>query len=490
MAFYSCDNYLDINDSPNNPTSDLINPKLGLSAAITKPYRAHTRTANQLGNVWMNNWGGNVNQYTSAYSTEYSLQLGNNFYNGIWDNYYLNTANLTNIINYNSADYDDHKAIAKIMKSYFFQQLVDLYGDIPYSQAHIAGLLNPAYDDDKDVYRSLYTQLDEALALIDGTHPATSIAVGAEDPVFAGDMDMWKKFANTLKLRLLIRESVLAETDAASATYLNSKFTELASASFMTTDVVINPGYSDGNNNQQNPFYNLFGLDTAGNPGTSAQVVVATQHAVEFLNGTEPNTTFDNRISKLYKPITGGSYVGVIQGNQGAGNVPPALSFLGNGLLVSSDQDGYLMTAAESYFLQSEAVVRGYLTGNAKSLFQTGIQSSFDLLGVGASAAGYIASSDALPGIGWDGTANKIEAIMTQKWVALNGINGIESYIEYTRTGFPATSVSTVAITPTGDLPKRLMYPTSELTGNSANVPSISLAQIFTQGPFWYVPAN
>lgn len=488
MAFYSCDNYLDINDSPNNPTSDLINPKLGLSAAITRPYRTDTRIANQLGNVWMNNWGANVNQYTSAYSTEYSLQLGNNFYNAIWDNYYVNTANLTNIINYNSTDYDDHKAIAKIMKTFFFQQLVDLYGDIPYSEAHKAGVLNPTYDDDKDVYRNLYMQLDEATAIIDGTHPVTTIAVGAEDPVFAGDMAMWKKFANTLKLRLLIRESVLAETDAASATYLNSKFAELASATFITTNVVVNPGYTNGSNNTQNPFYNLFGLDSGGNPGASAQVVVATKHAVEFLNGTEPNTTFDNRISKLYKPITGGSFVGVVQGTQGAGNVPPALSFLGSGLIVASEQDGYLMTASESYFLQSEAVVRAYLAGDAKALFQSGIQASFDLLGVGASGAGYIASSNALLGIGWDGTPNKIQAIMTQKWVALNGINGIESYIEYTRTGFPATSVSTVAITPTGDLPKRLLYPTSELTGNSANVPNVALSQIFTQGPFWYVP--
>ena len=147
-----------------------------------------------------------------------------------------------------------------------------------------------------------------------------------------------------------------------------------------------------------------------------------------------------------------------------------------------------MLTASESYFLQAEAVVRSYLTGNAKALFQSGIQASFDLLQVSASGAGYIAASDGLDGIGWDGSPNKIQAIMTQKWIALNGINGIESYIEYTRTGFPATAVSTVAITPTGDLPKRLLYPTSELTGNSANVPNVSLSQIFTQGPFWYVP--
>ena len=487
MTFYSCDNYLDVNDSPNNPTASLVNPKLSLSASISRPYRNITITANELGNVWMNSWGGNVNQITSAYSTEYSLQLNNDFNSTIWNNLYLNTANLQNIINYDSVEYDNHKAIAKIMKTYYFQYIVDLYGDIPYSEAHDAANLNPKYDDDVAVYRALYTQLDEAIALINAA-PVVTIAVGDEDPIFFGDMEMWKKFANTLKLKLLVRESTLAQSNSDSAAYLTQKFASLASASFITSDVIINPGYNGGSNNQQNPFYSVYGLDTAGNPGTRRQVVVATKHAVEFLNGIEPNTTFDNRISKLFTPITGGAYVGVTQGLQGAGNVPLSLSSLGTGLVVSSAQDGFIMTASESYFLQSEAVFRNYLSGDAKALFQSGIQSSFDLLGVPASAAAYIATSNTINGIGWDGSANKIQAIMTQKWVALMGINGIESYIEYVRTGFPATGVSTVAITPTGKLPKRLLYPTSELVGNSANVPSLSLSQAFNQGAYWSAP--
>lgn len=487
MTFYSCDNYLDINDSPNNPTADLVNPKLALSAAISRPYRTFATTANELGNVWMNNWGGNVNQYTSAYSTEYSLQLDNDFYSGVWNNLYVFTANLQNIIDYNSEEYNDHKAIAKIMKTFYFQYLTDLYGDLPYTNAHDPSILSPSYDDDQAVYRSLYSQLDEAIVLID-TAPLNTIAVGDEDPVFYGDMMMWKKFANTLKMKLLIRESVRAESNADSQTYLNQKFASLAGEEFITTDVTINPGYNNGSNNQQNPYYAVYGFDTAGNPGTRKQVVVATEHAVKFLTGNEPNTVFDNRVSKLYAPISGSTYAGVIQGNQGAGNVPPALSFLGTGLVSSSEQDGYLMMASESYFIQSEAVYRGYMSGDAKSLFQSGIQASFDLLGVSASGAGYIASSNNTLGLGWDGTPNKIQAIMTQKWVALNGVNGIESYIEYVRTGFPATGVSTVAITPTGKLPKRLLYPTSELTGNTANVPSLTLSQAFNQGAFWYVP--
>ncbi|GEC77502.1 SusD/RagB family nutrient-binding outer membrane lipoprotein [Flavobacterium aquatile] len=485
-TFYSCDNYLDINDSPNNPTSNLVNPKLGLSAAITRPYRTFTLNSNQLGNIWMNNWTGNVNQITGAYATEFSLQIGNNFYNPIWDNYFLLTVNLQNIINYDSADYDNHKAIAKIMKTFYFQHLVDIYGDIPYSEAHVKGILTPAYDDDLSVYRNLYTQLDEAIALIENSSAnANTIAVGAEDPVFAGDMTGWVKFANTIKLRLLIRESGYAATNAESATYLASKYAELASATFITEDVTVNPGYSNASNDQINPFYFTYGLDAAGNPGTSAQVVVATKHAIDFLSGNLPNTIPDVRISKIYAPVSGSTYVGNVQGVE-APIAPPAISRLGNGLLVGPDQDGYLMTASESYFLQSEAVWRGSLAGDAKALFESGIQASFDLLGVPASGASYIANSNSVNGLGWDASTNKLQAIMTQKWVALNGINGLESFIEFTRTGFPATGVSTVANFPS--LPKRLLYPTSELTGNTANVPNVTLSQIFTQGAFWDVP--
>lgn len=485
-TFYSCDNYLDINESPNNPTSSNINPKLGLSAAITRPYRTLTINSNQLGNVWMNNWAGNVNQITGAFGTEFSLQLGNNFYSGIWDNYYITTANLQNIINFNSADYDNHKAIAKIMKTFFFQHLVDVYGDIPYTEAHNAAILNANYDDDLSVYRNLYTQLDEAIALIENSSSnANTIDVGAEDPVFAGDMTGWVKFANTIKLRLLIRESGYAATNAESASYLASKYAELASATFITEDVTVNPGYNDGSDAQINPFYFTYGFDAAGNPGGSNQVVVATKHAIDFLSGNLPNTIPDVRISKLYAPVSGSTYVGNVQGVE-APVAPAALSKLGNGIVVGPDQDGYLMTASESYFLQSEAVWRGSLAGDAKALFESGIQASFDLLGVPASGASYIANSNSVNGLGWDASTNKLQAIMTQKWVALNGINGLESFIEFVRTGFPATGVSTVAIYP--NLPKRLLYPTSELTGNSANVPNVSLSQIFTQGAFWYVP--
>merc|ERR1712210_97784 len=135
-----------------------------------------------------------------------------------------------------------------------------------------------------------------------------------------------------------------------------------------------------------------------------------------------------------------------------------------------ASQDGVLFSAAESFFLQSEAVFRGYIAGDAKGLFQDGIRSSFDQLGIADQAEAYITNSDGVDEIGWDGSANKIEAIMTQKWIATNGINAIESFIDMNRTNFPEVPL---AINAQRDKkPTRLLYPSSESIANAANKPA------------------
>jgi len=93
---------------------------------------------------------------------------------------------------------------------------------------------------------------------------------------------------------------------------------------------------------------------------------------------------------------------------------------------------------------------------------------------------------NAVSGKGYTASTNKIQAIMYQKSIALCNTNGVEAWIEYTRTGFinniPMPMGST---SPTGKKPLRLMYPTSELASNSANVPAESIADVFNIGPFW-----
>ncbi|MCW1147391.1 SusD/RagB family nutrient-binding outer membrane lipoprotein [Flavobacterium lacisediminis] len=482
LAFFSCDNYLDINENPNQATESNVNPKLTLAAVQTASYSPLVRRMNELGSVFMNQWGPNVNSFTGGYAEEFGITMSNNFYEDIWTSVYRSTYEYSNIINYPSANYDNHKAIAKIMKSFYFQYLVDIYGDIPYSQAHL-GTANafPAYDDDQAIYRDLIVQLDSAINMINNA-PSTTVQVGGEDVMLGGDMSTWVKFANTLKLRILLRQATKAETDAATATYLADQFAAL-DQNFINVDLTINPGYSNAKDSQQNPWINMmWELNLNASGGRVERNTFRFRKASDYI-ANELNNSADPRRSRLFT-TTSGNVVGVVQGSPTA---PTTISSFGPGLMVEHSQDGYVMLLAESLLLQAEAAHRGFISGDPQALFDQAIQASCAMLGVtSTNADNYIANINGTDGKGYAASTDKIQAIMYQKSIALCSINGLESWIEYTRTGYINNIPMPLGATsPTGQKPMRLMYPTSELASNSANVPALSVNQSFTTAPFW-----
>lgn len=489
--FTSCENYLDVNEDPNNPLSEIVNPEIVLAATQVYTYNCLAGTSvannpnifqdnmNQLGNLMMNNWTRDVGASNSSYYfNEHTYNVTSDFYAGIFENLMLRTSNYTFIQKTERPGYDHYKAIAKILKTFYFQYLVDLYGDIPYSQAHLRGEnLTPAYDDDLAIYRDLYIQLDEAISLIDNA-PDGTINPGSNDVMLNGNMDLWKKLANTLKLRLLIRES----ERTASASYISTKMNELqtSGAEFLgpNDNIKINPGYS-ATANQQNGFASLF-LTTNNTFKNNWSSTGATKYTITYLFNTN-----DTRIGRIYSATSAGpnTYDGHQQGDVLNTSTNYPVSHVGPGLLTNSSQDGIVFTAAESLLLQAEAVQRGYLSGSAKDLYESGITESFKLLGLTSTdASNYYSQSFNL--VSWDNSSNKIEAIINQKWIALNGINGGETWIENTRTGYPNhVPLSTVATTATR--PIRLLYPSSEIAGNTANVPQQNESDAFTSKIFW-----
>ncbi len=481
----SCDNYLDVNEDPNNPSSEIVSPEIVLAATQVYTYNVlagsvnNPANMNQLGNLMMNNWTRDVGASNSSYYfNEHTYNVTSDFYAGIFEDLFLRTSNYTFIQKIERTGYDNYIAISKILKTYYFQYLVDMYGDIPYSQAHLRGEnLTPVYDDDFAIYRDLYVQLEQAIALIDNA-PAGTINPGSNDVMLQGNMTMWKKFANTLKLRLLLRES----QRSASASYIATKMAQLQSsgATFLgpNDNVKINPGYSP-TTNQQNGFASLF-LNTNDAFVNNWSSTGATLYTVNYLQGTN-----DTRIGRIYSATSAGpgTYNGHQQGDVLNTSTNYPVSHVGPGLLTSSSQDGIVFTATESLLLQAEAVQRGFLSGSAQNLYETAITESYKLLGLtAAQATTYYSQSFNL--VGWNSSANKIEAIINQKWIALNGINGGETWIENTRTGYPAhVPLSTVA--PGTSRPIRLLYPSSEIAGNTANVPQQTESQAFTSPVFW-----
>lgn len=521
LFFNSCsDDYLDVNKNVNEAYNNQLTPKDRLSAAETVIYRTQANTMNRFGNLMMNAWAGNVYFYASPYGDEFRMRADAQFYDDIWDNLYLGVANYQAIIDSPvAANYPHHVAIAKIMKAYYMQMIVDLYNDAPYSEAFKGQAnKNPKYDKGKDIYKGLMGELNQALTLLNQTPASTSYnLVANEDPIFAAtsaDVSNWRKMANTVKLKMLVRLSNC--TDPEVITWRDAELQVLAplttnpTNNFINADVRINPGYTSASAVQRNPFYQAYGrVDIDANDlNTNFRVTFASDHIVKSLRGLTPETSgvIDSRLTRLFVAngieapnISPGNYNGQVQGaNQVPGATEGDFATLGLFMLFNSGTNtasvlsalpGYILTVSEVKFLQAEAatVYPATMAFNAQTSFNEGVTQSFVTFGSTATAAtSYLSAIATKPGIGWNASTNKIQAIQYQKWIALTNINPTETFISYTKTGYPVLPMPIGSYYPTR--PKRLMYPQSEYISNTANVPNPGLDdmyQINAYSPFW-----
>jgi hypothetical protein len=474
LLLSSCsEDFLDVNTDPNNPTT--VSPDLLLPVGLK--YSSFTsernRGQNTLGNMLMQNWS--QSDGYSWYNDEFSYLVTSSFYDQIWDYTYLNALKQYNDLTQSteSPEFGYYNAIGEIMKAYHFGILVDTYGDIPYFEAlQRGGNPTPSYDDAQLIYDDLAIKLNAAIASINATAANTEVVAvipGAEDGLFGGDMDMWIQFANSIKLRMAARQSDMG-------TDLSAYLSGVTTSSVLSTDAINNIGYLN-EANKQNPKWEAFGADVAGTLTNNHKATCASQFVLDHLMATN-----DPRIDFIYeKPATG--HLGVIQGLLDY-DIPivdqfdPAfVSNIGPGILRGATQGAVLMTAAEVFFNLAELQEKGELSGSAQASYEMGIEASFSYLGAGSSAT-YSAQS----GISWTGSSNKQEAIITQKWTALNGIDAIQSWFDYSRTGYPSNlPISTQATT--SERPVRLAYPSSEITGNASNVPAQPNA--FSSKIFW-----
>jgi hypothetical protein len=353
------------------------------------------------------------------------------------------------------------------MKAFHFQVLVDLYGDIPYSEALNRGTnITPNFDDAQEVYDSLISDLSTAISLID----SSADNPGDQDIMFGGDMTNWKQFANTVKMRILIRQSGMASR----AAYIQEQFDAIVAegSGFITADASINPGYVN-EEGKQNPLWAAFGEAVAGTVTLNNDATCASDFVLDYLT-----TSDDPRIDYLFEEPSGG-HKGTPQGvTVGEDFNADNVSNIGPGILKGADQDAIIISAAESHFLQSEAALHGFIAGAdavAKAHYDAGIAASFATLG--ATQGDYSGDSN------WTNLSSKQEAIITQKWIALIGTNGIETWFEYNRTGFPTGVPVSAAGDGVADRPVRLLYPNSEISANTAKVPKQKDA--FTDKIFW-----
>lgn len=527
LSLTSCSNeYLDVNENPNQIHAENITPELMFPGAVSQAYRTQAGTMMQFGNLMMNSWTGNAYTNSSPFQREFNLQsVDNTFYQGIWNGLYPRIANFAQIEKFPNGDHkqDYYIAMAKIMKAYYMQYIVDLYGDAPFTEAFLGQAnMKPKYDDDAAIYRALITNINEAITLIDNASAdAIDPSENGADIVFQGDMNNWQAFARTLKLRMLLRMNKVtgdmgAFRDAQLQTLSNPDNT-----TFINVNVLENPGYNASNDDQMSPFLLTWRVNSAGSAVTNYPFITVSEHMAIALNGNiiEGSTeTYHQKYTGIADPRRTGLFTAVLAGpspsnflkgiRQGAVPGQPGapignttVSRLANGTfsgstslnLTSGNRGGVIMSLAESKLLQAEAALRYpgiFGSINPQTSFNQAIVASAAWLGVSTTNTAwnnYMNAISTRAGLGWTGTdTQKIEAIMTQKWIALTNVNPTEMFIEYNRTGYPITPMATTAGQP--NKPYRLIYPVSEYATNSANVPNIGSAQVFVKNqytPFW-----
>ncbi len=476
--------YLSLENNPNQPS--ITTPDLALSAAEVN-VAAIVQTGYPEYGVWSGYWTTSGNYVPNQSINEYQFTTGT--FTGVWDALYLNLSNLNTLQNLaaqNPAS-ANYQAIAMILKAYDFEQIVDNFNDAPYSQAFNPKILTPVYDKGQAIYEDLGKQLDAAIALINkntGLGPTTS------DIVFKGNMTSWKKFANTLKLRLAIHVSTKTPTDP-----LVTDLASTAGEGYLdgTTQATANPGYTGSNSgagiSQENPFYGTYGLDVTGNPTFPNNYYRANTYAVTFFkNNNDPRAAryYAATTGAGFPPINGNTFGDILHNLQN-----PGTSGVGPGLLVSPTQSAILLSGAESLFLQAEALLKGMnITGAATTpatpqlAYEAAITASFVSLGL-TSAQATTYYTQPINNVGYVASTTPETAILTQKWASLLGLFNLEAYNEYRRTGIPAlpSSVDPAAISST--LPTRILYPTSELSTNSANLGAEGTISQFTSKIFW-----
>lgn len=507
----SCNDYVDINTSPNGPDVTQLKPNNLFGGAISETYRVQDRDMIKLGAFFTNYTATNSALYGNGNEAEMTLALTPSFYPAIWNSTYRGVANLQKIINEGAGDakYTYYVGMSYIMKVFYMEPVIDLYGNAPYSDAfQLEANLTPKYDKDTDIYRTMFDELDKGIVFLSATSNVSTVLPSAKDDfVFQGNRDNWKKFANTIRLRMIMR---MSNVTGDMATLRNQQIQKLAGQSIMDADVLINPGYSTANNDSQNPFANYYYGDAAGNTGTNWDMDTASAHIATCLNSNDkndPNPFYqkfngiaDDRAERIFTlSEETGKIVGVGQGvRPGEPEMPSErpLANIGDGWFVgagafsitkASSRAGALMTRAEINFLKAEAALKFPALGyDGKSSFENGIKASYAYLGASNPDA-YIAQISSVAKLGWMGNdVDKTEAIMTQKWLALGMVAPIQVFFDYNRTGFPYIPLSKTALQ--SRKPYRLMYPISEVTSNANNVPKMTAADAFAKNdftPFW-----
>jgi len=478
LIISSCSDFLDVNDDPNNPTD--VNPEVVLAVAQASVGGVVGGDFNIVGGLWSQHW--TQSHTASQYRRLDAYDLVPDDYNVSWNEMYAGGLNDLELIKKGASESGNWNLYlqATVTQAYGFQMMADLFDKIPYTNA-LKGVENfsPVYSDGVEVYSGLITALNDALAKnFDGAN----VKYVSQDLIFPlgnkdDQVEAWKKFANTLKLKIYLRQTASSKsTEAISA--INAMLQ--SNTSFLDVNAAITQFVDEPNKSNFLYENNVRQL----NVGTNLRMSRTISSFLESNNDLA-------RQNAYFSPGSTGHY-GLVQGNFDALTSVIGVNQVSTVKIAALDPF-YFISKDESYFLQAEAALR---TGReAKNLYYVAVSAAYEKFGL--NVPGTFLEPGGNYGYPSAGTmTEKLKAIMTQKWVAMFK-QGAESFFDQARTGIPAYSpvgaesaeyvpgqltYSVNGVT-SGAFPKRLLF-----TATSTDVNSNAPANVPVTTKVWWMP--
>lgn len=480
LAGTGCKKFLDVNKNVNDPTPSSVSLAFVLSAA-ERNISQNTALGTGLGSTM------------AVYTHQVTGRVGADRYGAGasgWEGLYGALSNLNVIINRGTTEKNYvYTGVAKILKAYTASILVDVYGDVPYSEydKFDSGITQPKFDKGVDIYPQLFALIDEGIADINNTTPNPT-KPGADDYIYKGNTALWIKAANTLKLKLYTQVRLVQDVKTQVAALLSNpaSLINAESESFMmpygplgTTDDR-HPAYGDYTATQRggqlvSPW--MYEIMKGWNPDILTGL--ADPRIPYYIYNQKSAPGGSNPTPENCTEYRDGGFITIIFGSSGScrdGSNSQTYSLLGvypaggrfndsaaksvNSIGVAAAGTGArpheFITYADRLYLEAELILANVVTGDAKAVFSKALDASFahvdNIVGnyVKPNTAG---SAQTVPAIAtlaatttykggvlaaYDaGTAEKkMELVMTEKW--LNRIeNPIDNYTDYRRTKYP-----------------------------------------------------
>lgn len=429
MLFSACDSYLDVND---NPDAILENPGVFLLPSIEISLVSIVGGSLALnGSIWAQYYNQNntANQYRDIIDMDLRAGDGDNMWIEL---YSAALSDIQKLKEYSLATetYNPRlNLIATVLEAYTFQVVFDAFGQAPYSEAFLGEYesnFNPKFDEGKDVYPLLVTAIDEAITLYEaegGDLVDLGDASNDKDMFFGGDISLWLSFANSVKLKLAMRNLDFDETWAMSV------ITPMeVEANYLTSDAMLDVFETEVN--KQNP---LYAQDQ--NLNTTINLVANRTLSEFWTNNGDP------REALTYMANTSDNLL-LDHGDHRASSTdnPPNSNRIP---ILDAERPVYLLTSSEIDFFRAELVVRGLITGDAQALYNSAVSSAFERVGGSATTA----SSDFLAaGMPYEfsaTTADQMRDIGVQKWAAMANVNPFEGFLEMNRLDYPEIKPTT-----------------------------------------------